>query len=349
MRIAVVGPLTGGSVSVAECTVRALRRLGHDVRYVDNTGYMSVLSAIQQGADPEPLKSRMVDQFLDLVRRESRQATAAARPQLALHLAQAPVMRDEDLEDLRRADVPTVLWFVEDAGIFTGWRETVGRYDHFWTIQGDGFVEQLLALGQRFADHVPLACDPDRHHPRQGPELERYRCDVSFVGSHYPNRVQLLQRLKTTPGLQIYGPGFARQGLAPQVRLDGTVPYEQLPLIFSASRINLNLTSAVLPAAFQTRKDFLNPRAFEICGCAGFQLIEDLAPVQPFFEPGQEVVTFDGVDDARDKIAYYLAHDDERLAIAAAGHRRAHAEHSYDRRLGAALARAADRDPRIPR
>jgi len=69
--------------------------------------------------------------------------------------------------------------------------------------------------------------------------------------------------------------------------------------------------------------------------------------VGEFFDPGRELALFAGVDEAREKIRYYLAHDGERRAIAARGQRRAHAEHTYDHRLGPALERLAARDGRL--
>lgn len=345
-RIAVVGPLTGGSLSIAENAVRALRRLGHEVTYVDNTRHMPVLQAIAASQDPPAVRDRMRDAFLDMVRAQSRQATAAARPQVALFLAQAPVMRDEDVAELRAADVPTIFWFVEDRHVFSYWRGLGDRFDHFWAIQPDpAFAAELRAQGQRFVDHVPLACEPPLGPPPAGDGPTPV---VGFVGSAYPNRLRLLTQLADLPALQLYGPGWsAVPALRPRIAHDGLVPYHQLPELFRASAINLNLSSAVSAAEFDRPKDFVNPRAFEICAAGGFQLAEALSPLERFFVPGEELVTFRGADEARAKIAHYLADANDRQRIARAGQRRALAEHTYDQRLGAALERAAARDPRL--
>ena len=350
LRITVVGPLTGGSLSVGECAVRALRRLGHEVTYVDNSRHMSVLQAISSGSDPPAIKERMRDGFLDMVRAQSRQATIAARPEVVLFMAQAPAMRDEDVEDLRAADVPTIFWFVEDRRTFTYWRNLGGRFDHFWTIQPvASFGDDLRAQGQRFVDHVPLACDPERHKPRPAPGgMLPFEYEVSFVGTPYPNRLRLLQALADLPELQLLGPDWSSlPALRSRVARDGALPYHELPGVFSGSRINLNLSSEVDPRAFDQPKDFVNPRAFEICASGGFQLCESLSPVQWCFTPGEELETFAGPDEARDKIRHYLGHESDRQRIAAAGRRRALAEHTYDRRLEQALERAAQNDPRL--
>jgi spore maturation protein CgeB len=77
----------------------------------------------------------------------------------------------------------------------------------------------------------------------------------------------------------------------------------------------------------------LNARAFEVAGCGGFQLITHSDAVARHFEPGKEIETFRNLDELRDKVRYYLDHPDERRAIAEAGRRRAHSEHTYTNRL----------------
>jgi spore maturation protein CgeB len=49
------------------------------------------------------------------------------------------------------------------------------------------------------------------------------------------------------------------------------------------------------------------------------------------------VATFASPSELRDRIDYFLAHPDERAAVAAAGRRRALAEHTYKARMGELL------------
>ncbi len=365
--IAVVGPIAGGSLSIAESCVRALRRLGHRVTFVDNQGYAPALRAIEAAPVDDQARGRArVDLFL-VASDATRRALREARPQLALYLAQAPVVRDSDLDDLRAARVPLVFWFVEDFRVFTYWPAAVRRFDHVWTIQRGELHQRLAAAGHPSYDYVPTACDPELHRPYAAEETQPYAAAVSFAGSAYPNRRRLLAELcalgvdgppvsaaaePRSPAFRIWGPRFSREpALAAAVAAgrDGELPHATLARIFAASEINLNLSSSAAPEAFGVAKDLVNPRAFEIAGCGGFQLAESLIPVGEFFEPGREIELFATVAEARDKIRYYLTHDSMRRAIAEAGYRRAHAEHTYDRRLTAALDRLAARDDRIGR
>jgi spore maturation protein CgeB len=354
-QVAVVGPVVGGSLSIAESSVRALRVLGHQVTFVDNRGYAPALRAIEAApVDDAARASARTDLFL-LAADATRRALRAARPQLALFLAQAPVLRDGDLDDLRAAGVPTVFWFVEDFRVFTYWPAAVRRFDHLWTIQRGELHRRLAEVRHPSFEYLPTACDPELHRRYAAEETQPYAAQVSFAGSGYANRRQLLGALRAAAGmddllLRLWGPRFAREpALAAWVAAgqDGELPHATLARIFAASSINLNLSSSIAPETFAVPKDLVNPRSFEIAGCGGFQLADALIPIGEFFEPGREVELFSGVEEARDKIRHYLTHPAARQAIADAGYRRAHAEHTYDRRLGTALARLAARDDRL--
>ena len=51
------------------------------------------------------------------------------------------------------------------------------------------------------------------------------------------------------------------------------------------------------------------------------------------FDVGTQVVSYDEPDDLIRKIEYFLAHEDERREIAAAGQRRTLDEHTYAHRM----------------
>jgi spore maturation protein CgeB len=95
---------------------------------------------------------------------------------------------------------------------------------------------------------------------------------------------------------------------------------------FRAARIVLNTFT-------HKDTDSVNARLFEATGCGGFVLTENRPAVRDFFEPGREVATFDSRADLLEKVRYYLAHPEEREAIAEAGCRRAHRDHTYEIRL----------------
>ena len=118
---------------------------------------------------------------------------------------------------------------------------------------------------------------------------------------------------------------------------------EEMVKIFNASKISLNLHSSAQHEAIDPDGDFVNPRLFEVASCGAFQIVDERKEIRRFFEPEQEVVTFRNLSDLRDKVDYYLAHEDERTAIAERARTRAHNEHTYQHRMAEMLDFISDR------
>jgi spore maturation protein CgeB len=343
LRIAVVGPIYGGSLTVAQYATRTLADMGHAPIFVGNESFGDAWREIERLDLSAEAKSELEGELVNTAAQVTAHRIAAARPDLVLYLAQAPTRRI-DLDRLRELGIPSVFWFVEDFRTLTYWQQTIGWYDHFWTIQDGEFVRALGAAGQRSVDFVPLGCDPQIHRRYAAAEVAKWACDLSFAGSGYPNRRKVLASLVDLAP-RLYGTHWKGDAtLAPLVHNEGTLSASELAQIFAASRINLNICSSLFHDDLCARKDFLNPRTFEICGSGGFQLIDAASPIEGYFEPGKEIVTFASLDEAREKSVWYLEHERERQALADAGYARAHEEHRYHHRLAPALARLVERD-----
>jgi spore maturation protein CgeB len=77
----------------------------------------------------------------------------------------------------------------------------------------------------------------------------------------------------------------------------------------------------------------VNVRTFEAAGAGAFQLVDWRPGLGQLFEDGKELISFRSIKDLKQKIAYWLTREEERLTIAEAGMIRAHAEHTYALRL----------------
>jgi spore maturation protein CgeB len=76
-----------------------------------------------------------------------------------------------------------------------------------------------------------------------------------------------------------------------------------------------------------------NMRLYEGTGVGSMLLTDAGSNLPDLFEPGREVITYAGVDDLVEKARYYLAHEEERLVIAAAGQARTLRDHTYELRM----------------
>lgn len=93
----------------------------------------------------------------------------------------------------------------------------------------------------------------------------------------------------------------------------GKIPQEDVPTLYSSTKINLNCT---LQDCIDW--DVITLRTYEVLACKGF-LITDIVPSA--FETMKECMIFTtGSDDLKEKIAYYLSHQEERLQIAKNGY-----------------------------
>lgn len=102
--------------------------------------------------------------------------------------------------------------------------------------------------------------------------------------------------------------------------------HKKMPLVFAHSKINLNLSLRSIHSGIPLR-------VLDIMACGGFVLTNRQPEIAEYFADGQEIVTFRSLEECIDKITYYLEHDEERQAIAAAGQCRVQELFSYEKGL----------------
>ena len=161
----------------------------------------------------------------------------------------------------------------------------------------------------------------------------RCRYPVSFIGSNYGNREAWVRTLRAR-GIEIVCFGHGWPG--------GAVESERIPDIVRESAISLNFgdSGLVWNGWLPARTRQIKARVFEVPGHGGFLLTEPAEDLEQYFVPGKEIETFASMDELAAKIRHFLAHPEERDAIAAAGHLRVRRDHTYEQRFGALLERA---------
>ena len=102
--------------------------------------------------------------------------------------------------------------------------------------------------------------------------------------------------------------------------------YEEAPKVYASSRVNLNIS-------LRSIINGIPLRCFDIMGSGGFLLTSYAGDMLSFFTPGEDYVSFESSDDLKNKCLYYLAHEDERAAIAANGLARIRESHTFVHRV----------------
>lgn len=339
-KIAVLGPLHGGTLPIGQYTTAALTRLGQHTRGIDMSGFNgafelvgSLLSdkhrvSIARQTYSETLSSFLLESF-------------AEKPiDILICMAQAPIT-PRALTELRRRGVITVLWFLEDYLRFTYWRDVAKYYDYVFTIQKGECIDAIRRAGAGQVHYLPAACDPYLHTPLtlSSEDKAKWGSPISFVGAGYYNRQQAFAGLSHYP-FKIWGSEWPLCKPFDKLVQDSSrrIAPEEYVKIFNATEVNINLHSSSERDGVDPTGDFLNPRTFELAACEAFQLVDERSLLSEAFEIGEEIVTFRSIPDLKDKLHYYLERPEERQRIARRGRQRVIREHTYEKRLEQMLA-----------
>lgn len=123
-----------------------------------------------------------------------------------------------------------------------------------------------------------------------------------------------------------------------RIQYCGSVDYwSEMPKVFRMSKINLNFTIPNI-------KSGIPLRIWDVLGCGGFLLTNYQAEIPYYFNEGEDLVCFDGLEDLCEKVGYYLEHEEERKRIAWNGYRKVREKHSYIERIHTILDTVACED-----
>lgn len=100
----------------------------------------------------------------------------------------------------------------------------------------------------------------------------------------------------------------------------------EMPKIFHASKINLNITMRAIESG-------LSLRVWDVLGCGGFLLTNYQAEIPEYFEIGKDLEVYESTEDLIQKVDYYLHHDAKRMEIALHGYEKTARYHTYEIRL----------------
>lgn len=101
--------------------------------------------------------------------------------------------------------------------------------------------------------------------------------------------------------------------------------------LYRRSRIVLNISR------YQLRTG-VTQRVFDVPAAGGFLLTDKTEELERYLLPGREAAVYEDVKDLKEKAAFFLAHEEERKAVALAARQRVLREHTYPERLKAIIA-----------
>lgn len=217
--------------------------------------------------------------------------------------------------------------------------------DVFWHWFGqheplmDGFEE---GTGQRYTT-ILLGADKTLYYPDYD---ERFASDVAFVGSFLPAKRQYLREhlfpLREKYRVRTYGNDWTllsqtlghiqRAGQYFNIKPIARIRKPPLSLdderkVYSSAAICMNVHED------QVRRtgSEINERTYKLLACGGFQIADDVAMLRQYFSPEELVIVRDK-QEWFDAVDHYLAHPEERRAIAERGMANVLSNHTYHHR-----------------
>jgi len=144
-------------------------------------------------------------------------------------------------------------------------------------------------------------------------ELEK-DIDVSFCGQAYGDRMAWLDELK----VERYGKG----------QPNGMIDFKEMAKAYNRSKICINFSKG------SDGRMQIKCRPFEVTASKSMLLCEYVEGIEDYFEIDKEIVCFKTKEELKEKISYYLEHEEEREAITKAGYERTHKDHLWKNRFG---------------
>lgn len=189
-------------------------------------------------------------------------------------------------------------------------------------VQGYNFIQESLSPVIDDLYHaLPMDPNPDGVESREY-LYAQYVINRKITGLE---RDELLRAVTQQFRFDLFTPN--RNYTLPNLTNHGTVDYyQQMPLVFKQSRVNLNIS-------LRSIKSGIPLRAFDIMGSGGFLLSNFQADYLDEFVPGEDFDYYESKEDLMHKLNYYLSHEEERMAIARNGHDKIAGSHTFRHRV----------------
>lgn len=196
---------------------------------------------------------------------------------------------------------------------------------------GQALNELKARLGARRVAPLYGSVDPDVHRP--APLQERFRADLSYLGTYAEDRQPMLHQLFLEPAARFPERRFLVGGsLYPEtfewrnnIHYARHVAPADHPDFYCSSRMTLNITRRAMALMGYCPSG----RLFEAAAC-GVPILSDWwEGLEHFLEPGREILTAESTDDA---VAALQLSDAELCRMAREARDRTLAEHTSDQR-----------------
>jgi spore maturation protein CgeB len=316
-------------MSITEYIERALIKLGHELEIFEYRQY----------SIPGRIRNRFpVFERYDINRINSKFLKTAAlyKPDLVFIL-QGTTIKTETITLIRETlHIPVVNWFIDYPPLFDTAVNTAKFCDYFFVGSTNAMIRHH-ERGNTGVRVLNFACDPEIHKDLQPTpeEKAKYRHDIVFVGSRYPEREKVLSSLSEYD-VGLWGPGWETAAKNNPIinkfyKGDHSDPKIWVKIYNSAKIVlNINYGFESLP---EIERNPGSNKLFEILACGGLQFVDYNKAITDIFTDGKQLVTYKDINDLKNKIRYYLDNEELGKKIAFEGRKEVLAKHTYEQRM----------------
>lgn len=196
-------------------------------------------------------------------------------------------------------------------------------------INGSSFMEETVSpsfiayLKETFPDFYRgenTFCNPDAYVASQYyigmhlAELERVRT-LNFLAENFPVDLYTNSSPSLLKNVQCH---------------KGVSTHFEMPKIFHLSKINLNITMRSIESG-------LSLRIWDVLGCEGFLISNFQNEIPDYFTIGEDLECYENPEELKEKIQFYLNHEDIRREIAHNGYLKVQKFHTFELRIASIL------------
>jgi len=215
-------------------------------------------------------------------------------------------------------EVKTWFWFMDGIRTLSMVPECIqhanlATYSSFTGVGVLNHVKRSLGTSENMY-HIMEGIDPEVYRPTIA--YDHHVCDVAFIGTANPERVQHLEALaKAGLAVKAYGPGFNQE-----------VTGVEFNMACAGAKIMLAIS------AEHTTDSYYSDRIFRYGACGACVLHRFSPGMDRAFVPGQDVLYFNGLGDLVDTAVEYVKDKraQERAMIAQNLHKKVLANHTWD-------------------
>jgi spore maturation protein CgeB len=319
VRIGVIGPVAPDYF--ADNIIDALQHMGHVVtplgpgREIYSSRLANGVIGVAKGMLPR------LDE-----RAQRRLVRAAGEADCEIIVSVDATVLPGTVRRLRRSGARVVFWFPDHVAQLGRQLMLLAPYDALF-FKDPLLVERLRANLGLPVYYLPEACNPRCHRPLVPAGTEPH---LVIVGSMYPSRVRLLERLiaKGIP-LKLYG------GCVPPWLGDTPVLHRHTGrAVFREEKARIFRTAAgVLNDLHPAEMTGMNARLFEATGSGGAVLTEFRPALPELFTADREVLAFHDFDELVGQASRLLNEAGLTARLGDAAEQRAHRDHTYEVRL----------------